>query len=246
MQRYFVDRSQMADGCVYITGDDVKHIRSVLRMRPGDDIFVSCGDEWEYTCEITGITADMITARITDAQKPAKELASHIALFQCLPKGDKMELIIQKAVELGVHEIVPVSSRRCVVRLDERRSVSKIVRWNSISESAAKQSRRLIVPEVHSVVSFRDALKYSSGYDVRLIPYENEKGIAHTRELLSSIRSGQSVAVLIGPEGGFETGEVEEAVAAGFVPVTLGHRILRTETAGMAALAILMYLLERD
>lgn len=244
MQRYFIDRSQMADGCVYITGDDVKHIRSVLRMRPGDVLFVSCGDEWEYTCEITAIAADMVTARITDAQKPAKELASHIALFQCLPKGDKMELIIQKAVELGAYEIVPVSSRRCVVKLDARRSVSKTVRWNSISESAARQSRRLIVPEVHGTVSFSEALQLAAGYDVCLIPYENEQGIDRTREILSSVRSGQSVAVLIGPEGGFETEEVQQAAEAGFVPVTLGHRILRTETAGMAALSILMYLLE--
>lgn len=244
MQRYFVDRSQMKDGCVVITGDDVKHIRSSLRMRPGDVIYVSCGDEWEYTCEIMTVAQDSVTARITDAQKPAKELVSHIALFQCLPKGDKMELIIQKAVELGAHEIIPVSSRRCVVKLDARRSVSKTVRWNSISESAAKQSKRLIVPAVSGAVSFSDAMQLAAGYDVRLLPYENEQGIARTREVLSAIKSGQSVAVLIGPEGGFEPEEVQEAQAAGFIPVTLGHRILRTETAGMTALSILMYLLE--
>lgn len=244
MQRFFIDRSQMSDGCVHITGEDVKHIRSVLRMRPGGTILVSCGDEWEYTCEICAVSPSEVTARITDAQKPAKELASHIALFQCLPKGDKMELIIQKAVELGAYQIVPVSSRRCVVKMDERRSVAKTARWNSISESAAKQSRRLIVPEVLPAAGFSEALEMARQYDVRLIPYENEQGIAHTREVLSSIRSGQSVAVLIGPEGGFETEEVQAASAAGFVPVTLGHRILRTETAGLAALSVLMYLLE--
>lgn len=244
MQRFFADRSQIANGIVTITGDDVRHIRNVLRMRPGATILVSCGDEWEYTCEILSAGPSEVKARITDAQKPAKELSSRICLFQCLPKGDKMELIIQKAVELGAWQIVPVSSRRCVVRLDERRGAAKTARWNSISESAACQSKRLIVPEVMPVTGFRDALKQAEEFDVRLIPYENEEGIGNTRSVLSAIQSGQSVAVLIGPEGGFEPEEVREASEAGFVPVTLGHRILRTETAGMAMLSILMYLLE--
>ena len=244
MQRFFADRTQMTDGKVVITGDDVRHIRNVLRMRPGETILGSCGDEWEYTCEILSVGSAEVTARITDAQKPSKELSSRICLFQCLPKGDKMELIIQKAVELGAWQIVPVSSRRCVVRLDERRGAAKTARWNSISESAACQSKRLIVPEVKPVTGFREALRQAGEFDVCLIPYENEEGIQNTRKVLSSIKSGQSVAVLIGPEGGFEPEEVREAEEAGFVPVTLGHRILRTETAGMAVLSILMYLLE--
>ena len=166
-------------------------------------------------------------------------------MFQCLPKGDKMELIIQKAVELGASRIVPVASKRCVVRLDEKKAQSKVKRWQAISESAAKQSKRSRIPEVHAVMNFKDAVEYAKLQDMILVPYENERGMEATREALKKVKPGQSISVFIGPEGGFDVEEVESAMAEGIHPITLGRRILRTETAGMTMLSILMFQLEQ-
>lgn len=246
MYRFFTGREQIIDGKVHITGDDVNHIRNVLRMKKGETILISCGDEWEYTCSISELSEDEILADVTDAQKPGKELRSKIYLFQCLPKSDKMETVIQKAVELGAFEVVPVSSKRCIVKLDQKRGKQKVVRWNGIAESAAKQAKRMIIPTVHEILGFREALEMAKEMDVKLIPYEMESGMSRTREIFSSIEPGQSIAVLIGPEGGFDEAEVELAKEAGFSSITLGRRILRTETAGMTTLSILMYLLELD
>ena len=237
-----------------ITGAEAHHLRDVLRMKPGERFLVSCGDEWEYTCRIESISEKEVTASVTDAQKPGKELPSRILLLQCLPKGDKMETVIQKAVELGAAEIVPVTSSRCVVKLDAKKAEAKVKRWNAISESAAKQAKRMVIPAVHDVLGFGEALRYAQAAGsaetdeepVLLMPYENAQGMDDTRKLLSSIRPGQPAAVLIGPEGGFSEEEVREARQAGFQTITLGKRILRTETAGMTALSILMYLLETD
>lgn len=246
MYRFFVEKYQIHDGRVDITGEDVNHIRNVLRMRPGEEVLISTGDEWEYTCAIERLEEDRVTLRVEDASRPGRELASKIWLFQCLPKGDKMETVIQKAVELGAYTVVPVASSRCVVKLDERRAAQKAVRWNAIAEAAAKQSKRLIIPEVRGVMRFRDALEAAADLDVKLIPYERQDGMEGTRKILNAIRPGQSVAVMIGPEGGFDDAEVQLAREHGFEPVTLGKRILRTETAGMTMLSILMYLLEQD
>ncbi|MGI6111097.1 MAG: 16S rRNA (uracil(1498)-N(3))-methyltransferase [Bilifractor sp.] len=246
MYRFFVEKYQIHDGRVDITGEDVNHIRNVLRMRPGEEVLISTGDEWEYTCAIERLEEDRVTLRVEDASRPGRELASKIWLFQCLPKGDKMETVIQKAVELGAYTVVPVASSRCVVKLDERRAAQKVVRWNAIAEAAAKQSKRLIIPEVRGVMRFRDALEAAADLDVKLIPYERQDGMEGTRKILNAIRPGQSVAVMIGPEGGFDDAEVQLAREHGFEPVTLGKRILRTETAGMTMLSILMYLLEQD
>ncbi len=224
----------------------MNHIGSVLRMKAGEEILISCGDDWEYTCSISSISQEEVLAEILDAQKPGKELPSRITLFQCLPKGDKMELIIQKAVELGVSEIIPVASRRCVVKLEGKRAASKVIRWNAIAESAAKQSKRMVIPKVGEILSYREALALAKTMDVQLIPYERAEGMAGTRRVLESIAPGQSIGVLIGPEGGFEEKEVQLAMEQGFEPITLGKRILRTETAGLTTLSILMYLLEQD
>ena len=246
MYRFFTDRSQIADGLVNITGEDVNHIRNVLRMHRGETVLISCGDEWEYTCEVDSLSEEEVTCRIVDAQLPGKELPSRIFLFQCLPKGDKMETVVQKAVELGAYSVIPVSSRRCIMKLDAKRAAQKTIRWNKIAESAAKQSKRLIIPEVHEIMTFGEALEYAGDLDVLLMPYEMESGMGETRRILSAIQQGQSVGVLIGPEGGFEEQEAEDARNHGFSTITLGKRILRTETAGMTILSILMYLLERD
>ena len=246
MHRFFVEEPAMGEDSITITGGDVNHIKNVLRMSVGDKICVINGqNNKEYYCEITAVGNDAVDTRICEIRESDQELGNEIVLFQGLPKSDKMELIIQKAVELGVHTIVPVSTDRTVVRLDAKKEANKRKRWMSISESAAKQSGRLRIPEVTPVVSYREALEMAKKMDVRLIPYELAEGMEKTRELMSSIQPGQSVAVFIGPEGGFESSEIEKAMEIGAWPITLGKRILRTETAGLVTLAMLVYNLER-
>ncbi|MCU6724120.1 Ribosomal RNA small subunit methyltransferase E [uncultured Clostridium sp.] len=246
MHRFFVEEPAMGENSITITGGDVNHIKNVLRMSVGDKICVINGqNNKEYYCEITAVGNDAVDTRICEIRESDQELGNEVVLFQGLPKSDKMELIIQKAVELGVHTIVPVSTDRTVVKLDAKKEANKRKRWMSISESAAKQSGRLRIPEVTPVVSYREALEMAKKMDVRLIPYELAEGMEKTRELMSSIQPGQSVAVFIGPEGGFESSEIEKAMEIGAWPITLGKRILRTETAGLVTLAMLVYNLER-
>ena len=242
MHRFFVEEPAMGEQTITITGGDVNHIKNVLRMSVGDKICVINGqNNKEYYCEITAIGNEAVDTKICEIRESDQELANRIVLFQGLPKSDKMELIIQKAVELGVWKIVPVSTERTVVKLDAKKEANKRKRWMNISESAAKQSGRLCIPEVTQVVSYRDALEMAKKMDVRLIPYELAEGMEKTRELMSSIQPGQSVAVFIGPEGGFESSEIEKAIEIGAWPITLGKRILRTETAGLVTLAMLVY-----
>ena len=246
MHRFFVEEPAMGADGITITGGDVNHIKNVLRMSVGDKICVINGqNNKEYYCEITALGSDTVDTRICEIRESDQELANEIVLFQGLPKSDKMELIIQKAVELGVHTIVPVSTDRTVVKLDAKKDANKRKRWMSISESAAKQSGRLRIPEVTRVVSFKEALEMAGKMDVRLIPYELAEGMEKTREIMSGIQPGQSVAVFIGPEGGFESSEIEKAREIGVQSITLGKRILRTETAGLVTLAMLVYNLER-
>lgn len=244
MHHFFVSPEQIGKKTITITGSDVNHIKNVLRMAVGEQLTVSSGEERAYRCEILSLEEDRVEAGIMWIEEANTELSSKIYLFQGLPKSDKMELIIQKAVELGVYEIVPTATRRAVVKLDKKKEESKRKRWQGISESAAKQSKRSIIPKITSVMSFREAVEYASDLDVKLIPYELAEGMEATRNLIGGIRPGQSVAVFIGPEGGFAPEEVELAAERGFLPVTLGKRILRTETAGMTVLSVLMYHLE--
>ena len=231
-------------GLVLIGGPDVNHIRNVLRMRPGEQIRVSNGRDKDYLCALEEIGEEQVTARILEAEE-STELPGEIWLFQGLPKSDKMELIIQKAVELGVHQIIPVASKRAVVKLDKKKEEKKLVRWQAIAESAAKQSKRMYVPKIKGVMSFQEAVQYGQTLDVVLLPYELAKDMAHTRQILGQIRGGQSVGIFIGPEGGFEEEEVNLAVSGAKAQViTLGKRILRTETAGLAVLSVLMFALE--
>lgn len=245
MYQFFVEPEQIQGKTIQIVGSDVNHIRNVLRMKPGEEIAVSNGqDGREYRCGIERIGEDEILCTLRFIKEDGLELPSRITLFQCLPKADKMELVIQKAVELGAGEIVPVAAKRCVVKLDARKEASRQARWQQIAEAAAKQSKRRIIPRVSHVMSMKEALSYAADTDVKLFPYELAEGMEKTRQLIDGLRAGQSVAVFIGPEGGFEDSEVEAAVQAGFAPITLGKRILRTETAGFTVLAWLMYRLE--
>lgn len=244
MYHFFVTKDQIGPDYITITGGDVNHIRNVLRMKAGEQVSVRDGETKGYVCEIAEIRGETVTARILCEEEDQKELPARLHLFQGLPKSDKMELIIQKAVELGVFEIIPVATRRSVVRLDEKKADKKVARWRAIAEGAAKQSGRGIVPEVRGVTEFEDALERAREMDVCLIPYEKAKGMQKTREALDRVAPGKSVAVFIGPEGGFEGAEIERARESGALPISLGKRILRTETAGFTVLAILMYHLE--
>ncbi len=246
MYHFFVKEEQISAGrdSIAVTGSDVNHIRNVLRMKPGEQILISGGTAGEYLCEIQELGQDAVTARIISEYQEGTELPSKLYLFQGLPKGDKMDLIVQKAVELGVYQVIPVETRRTVVKLDSKKAEARVRRWNAISESAAKQSGRSIIPEVTSVKTWKEALAWGEELDICMIPYENARGMLATRQAVEKIKPGMSVGILIGPEGGFEEKEVEEAGAAGFLPVSLGRRILRTETAGLALLSVLMYHVE--
>lgn len=245
MYQFFVEPSQIQGNKIYITGTDVNHIKNVLRMQPGEEIAVSNGtDGREYRCGIEALEEEQIICTLRFVKEDGVELPSRVTLFQGLPKADKMELIIQKAVELGVYEIVPVSTKRCVVKLDEKKAKNKIARWQGIAEAAAKQSKRRIVPEVKDVMSFREALQYAEGLPVKLIPYELAEGMEATREQIERLQPGEEIAVFIGPEGGFEEEEILAAKKQGVLPITLGKRILRTETAGFTVLSWIMYQLE--
>ena len=246
MQRFFVEPHQIDEEAhqIHITGSDVNHISNVLRMKTGEELWISDGSKYEYRCTIESFEPDEVLLHIVYSQEPEYELPCRIYLFQGLPKADKMELIIQKAVELGAYEIIPVETKRCVVKLDGKKSAKKTARWQQIAESAAKQSKRMLIPNVHEVLTFREALKYAESMDVRLVPYELARGMQETKESLAGIEPGQSVGIFIGPEGGFEEKEIEAAIEGGAKPITLGRRILRTETAGLAILSVLMFQLE--
>ncbi len=247
MYQFFVEPGQidLADKRVVILGRDVNHIKNVLRMKIGEELNVSNGlDAKEYRCGIAAFEEDRVLCELRFVKEDKVELPSRIYLFQALPKADKMELIIQKAVELGVYQVIPVETRRCVVKLDDRKAASRLSRWQGIAEAAAKQSRRALVPEIKQVLSFVQAVEYAAQMPVRLIPYELAEGMGRTRELFEALRPGEDIAVFIGPEGGFEAAEVELAVKNGMEPITLGRRILRTETAGLTVLSWLVYRLE--
>lgn len=246
MYQFFVAPEQIQGNRIVITGKDVNHIKNVLRMKPGEEISISNGlDGKDYRCGIEELKEEEILCTLRFIKEEGVELPSKVYLFQGLPKADKMEMIIQKAVELGVYEIIPVACKRSVVKLDEKKAKSKILRWQGIAEAAAKQSRRAIIPRIQDVMSFQKAAAYSENAQVRMIPYELAEGMENTRELIGGLRPGQDVAVFIGPEGGFAQEEIDCAGERGIVPITLGRRILRTETAGMTVLSIIMYHLEQ-
>lgn len=247
MYQFFVEPTQidLHDKSVIIAGSDVNHIRNVLRMKIGEELNISNGqDGREYRCAIESFEENRIICRLRFVKEDNIELPSRVYLFQALPKADKMELIIQKAVELGAYRIIPVAAKRCVVKLDEKKAASKIARWQGIAEAAAKQSKRAIIPEVSDVMSFSQAVKLASDMDVRLIPYELAEGMGKTREVIDGLMPKQDIALFIGPEGGFEEAEIQTAIDNGIIPLTLGKRILRTETAGMTVLSWIMYRLE--
>ena len=247
MLHLFADPSDVQDELLTITGPEVNHIRNVMRLKPGEEISVSIGgDGKEYRYGIESYTEDSVLCRLRFVKDKEVELPVKVLLFQGLPKADKMDLIVQKAVELGAAEIIPVSMERCVVKLDAGKAAKKTARWQTIAESAASQSRRSIIPRVLAPMSMKEAVEYAKEQtEVRVIPYELQEDDGSVKQYLESLKEGQSVSIFIGPEGGFAPGEVELAKEAGIRPISLGRRILRTETAGMALLSIMMFQLQK-
>lgn len=249
MYHFYTDRTNIGSDRVFITGEDFNHIRNVLRMKIGEELIVCDCEGTDYLCKIAGYEANTVIAEIIESTETASELGTKIVLFQGLPKKDKLELIIQKAVELGAGEIIPVMTRRVIVKLnDAKKEERKLERWQMIAESAAKQSGRGIIPKVRKVMSMKEALDYARQLEVNLIPYENadnsDSGMDNSRAIIHDLHDKKSVGIFIGPEGGFEESEVREAIDAGFKCISLGKRILRTETAGIAVLSVIMFELD--
>lgn len=245
MYRFYVNESAINSDVIRIVGSDVNHIKNVLRLGQGELIIICDGKGKDYSCSIDQVSSDYILAKIIDIKTNETELSSKIYLFQGVPKQDKMELIIQKAVELGVYEIIPVTTKRTIVKFhNKKKEKNKAERWQTIAGAAAKQSNRGIIPSIHEVMSFQDALDYSKELEIKLIPYEEANDIQATRDIIHSLKDKKSIGIFIGPEGGFEEEEVKTSQELGFNPITLGRRILRTETAGIAVLSMLMLELE--
>lgn len=245
MYHFFVSEEQINGENAYIEGSDVNHIANVLRMKPGEELLISVKGDWDYLCKIVDIETDRVNLKVLESMEQ-RELPVNITLLQGIPKSDKLEMIIQKAVELGVSEIIPVKTKRVVVKIDEKKVDTKVNRWNAIAESAAKQSKRSIIPKVYEPMSIDNALEIVKDFGVKLIPYENADGIDKTRRILDNMDKTKNIAVFIGPEGGFEESEVERIKNSGFEVITLGKRILRTETAVLALLSNIMIRLEDE
>ena len=261
MHRFYVDGCSESDKSIRITGEDVNHILNVLRLGVNDEITVSDGSSRDFHCRITECNSQYILANIIDIYDNNSELPADIYLFQGVPKGDKLETIIQKCVELGVHSIIPVMMERTIVKLDDKKQSKKIARYNLISESAAKQSRRGIIPKVMEYMSMKDAISFAeSQMDIILFPYEFAEGMDESRKIIEDIVSDvldniddtksenvekKSIGIFIGPEGGFADSEAKSLEDIGAKTMSLGHRILRTETAGMTVMSILSFMLDK-
>ncbi len=237
MQQVFVD-SNAVDGIFEIKDADAHHLIRVVRIRIGEKIRVSNQENESFLCQVIEIDGDCLKAEIVE-QMESTELPNKIYLFQALPKGDRMENIIEKCVELGVHEIIPVEMKNCVVKLDDKKKKNKVTRYNSVALMAAQQSKRSIVPVITDVMSFKEAYEYAKSMDIRLFTYEGKNGIQDTYDVLASIKPNQSIAVFVGPEGGFDASEVDMIKDTMHI-ISLGKRILRTDTAAICSLSMLM------
>lgn len=246
MYKFFVEPEQIVEDTVFITGEDVNHIVHVLRMKKGEQVLVSTSNDREYLCEITALEEEAVQLKLLDVYGSNRELPIEVTLYQALPKGDKMETVIQKMVELGAVRIVPVVTKRCVVQLDQKKAAKKVARWNAISEAAAKQSKRNKIPEVMMPMSFAEALLDAKKLEAALIPYENAEGMEQARSMVDEAAKKRSLGIFIGPEGGFTEQEIEKSQQNGVKPISLGHRILRTETAGMMLMSVIMFATDQD
>lgn len=240
MSKFFVNKKDINENFINITGEDVKHIQKVLRMQPGEPLTICDGNGSDYDVVIERFESDHIVTSIKAITAALTEPPIEVVLYQGIPKGDKMEFIIQKCVELGITKIVPVITDRTVVKFEnQKEALKKADRWRKIAAEAAKQCNRGILPDVSEPLQFKKAIETVKTFDARFIPYECEKENSLKKHLMTF--SGKKIAIFIGPEGGFTEEEIEFSKSNNIIPVTLGPRILRTETAGIAVLAIIMY-----
>lgn len=239
MPKFFVEHENIGEDRIYIRGMDANHIARVLRARVGEKITVCDGAGCDYSCEIQKVIAEEVSLSIVEKIPCEAEPDVKITLFMALPKSDKMDYVIQKAVELGVYEIVPFSAARCVVKLDDRAGVKKTDRWQKIAHAAAKQSGRGIIPKVSEPITFAQLLERAGEFEMPLLCYECEEGNSLKKTLGN--KKFKKACVVVGPEGGFDRVEVEQAIARGFISVSLGKRILRCETAPGCAICAILY-----
>lgn len=243
MPRFFVPTENVSDGKIIINGGDAMHITRSLRMTRGERLTVCDSSSTEYECVISDISADTVTVDILSQGPSQNEPPYKVTLFQALPKSDKMETIVQKSVEAGVYDIVPFISERCISRPDEKGKKNKVERWNKISESAAKQCGRGVIPKVSDIISFEDALEKAASADTAILLYEDEKAVS-LKKLLKQCGKDASISIIVGAEGGFSAEEAKCARAHGILSAGLGPRILRCETAPVVTLAAISYELE--
>ena len=240
MSKFFVPKENIFDDKIFITGGDVAHILKVLRMKKNDKLCLCDGKGIDYEASIFEVSNDKIVCEILSQKKSDTEANIEVTLFQGIPKASKMDYIIQKTTELGIVRIVPCEMTRCVSKLDKKDAVKKCERWQKISEEAAKQSGRGVIPEVHAPVTFDEAINLMKQSDLCFAPFECEEQTT-LKSILTQKSDVKTVSYIIGPEGGFDMDEVEKLKNNGVKTVTLGKRILRTETAGEAVLSMVMY-----
>ena len=252
MPKFFVKEEQIQENQIIILGQDVKHIKKVLRAKIGDELQICNSQNGEnFLCEIDNLEEEKIICQIKEKIQEQVESNIEVTIFQGLPKADKMEYIIQKSVELGVYDITPVEMKRCVVKLNEKDKSKKIERWQKISEVAAKQCGRDIIPQINNIINIKNICNLIQEYDMVLVAYENEEKNT-LKEQLENIKkqnnskSKVKIGIIIGPEGGLEEKNVETLKENGAKVITLGRRILRTETVALNVLSIIMYELENE
>ncbi|MHB8171742.1 MAG: 16S rRNA (uracil(1498)-N(3))-methyltransferase [Thermincolia bacterium] len=242
MHRFFINPTHICDKNVYITGEDVKHITKVLRLQAGDNITVSDGEGRDYLVELQELTSTEVTGTILEEGANTAEPPIDVTMVQGLPKGEKMEQIIQKCTELGVNRIIPVAMERSVVQLDAKKAGARRERWQRVAVEAAKQCQRGRIPYIDELCSWKDLWATIAQDDLIIMPWEIEKNHG-LQKALNGVKAleKRKIFIIIGPEGGISPGEAEDARGQGALAVSLGPRILRTETAGPAVLAIIMY-----
>ncbi len=251
MPKFFVEADKIEQDRINIIGKDVNHIKNVLRKKVNEEIQVcDITTSKDYLCEIVELNDNKIICRIKNELETKVESNIKVTIFQGLPKADKMELVIQKSVELGVFEITPVEMKRCVVKLNEKEKAKKIERWQKISEVAAKQSGRSIIPKINTAITINDVCNSCKEYDVMLVAYENEQEntlkqeIGKIKRQIVNTKKEIKIGILIGPEGGIDSFEIDKLKESGAKIVTLGKRIMRTETVALNIISIIMYELE--
>lgn len=240
MPRFFVSEDQIKKDHVTITGSDANHIQNVLRLKVGDAIDILNSTSKIYAAKIVKESKEEIKCEIVSVRSIKSEPAIKVTIAQSLPKGHKMDLIVQKCTELGVHKIIPFLSERTVIKLGKEKKRERALRWQRIAKSSAEQSGRGIIPHIEEIKTFEELLDYPKQYDLSLIPWEMEEKKT-LKETLKGNKKIKSIAIAIGPEGGFSRDEIEKAKKTGFIPITLGRRILRTETAPLVILSMISY-----